>query len=149
MFRITFNTKFTRQKWVAVFLLLIGCITSQADKLNHADQNHVTVPPMLCSDSVAKTAIARPSFCPAVPPAPAPQFHVTSQTAECLRSFACEAIENSTSHAHATNSSSGAGGKGKHGVISIVDDPSVHHKVCNKQTPTHCTKLRFAWCARI
>ena len=33
LFRLTFKKAFSRQKWIAVFLLLVGCITSQADKV--------------------------------------------------------------------------------------------------------------------
>ena len=33
LFRLTFKKAFSRQKWMAVLLLLVGCVTTQADKV--------------------------------------------------------------------------------------------------------------------
>jgi hypothetical protein len=97
LFRVTFNKKFSRQKWLAVFLLLIGCVSSQADKLNKGCSTVVkgvgTLTDQLQCTPNVKTEVdsCTAAFTCGVQGADPNAEHTLQDSVECLSSFACKA----------------------------------------------------------
>jgi hypothetical protein len=96
LFRITFKKRFSRQKWLAVFLLLVGCVASQADKMNQGCSTVVhgedTITDQLqCAPNVqSETDSCSASFSCDIGGDPLAN-HTLRDSIECLSSFACKA----------------------------------------------------------